>query len=235
MLIINNPSIYNYIKKHPKYKEYKDEIKAENIMTESGDEYDFDSDDVKVYYDKRDENDIIGVLDMKYDKNRNKVDLFKLRNKRQVSEKKRGIGITSLKGAVCDNAFEKDELLKISKKINAINFDPSGTRLELCEKIKERMLFLEKYSVDNKTYIIVPKNHSTYEFPFNLKDRVDYIKSKLKNFKVNIKKEDNGIFDGVRNKKYPKYIINIEGNLDQTLVSEFKLTKDGKKYTRIIE
>jgi hypothetical protein len=97
------------------------------------------------------------------------------------------------------------------------------------------MLFLEKYSVDNKTYIIVPKNHSTYEFPFNLKDRVDYIKRKLANFKVNVKKEDNGIFDGVRNKKYPKYIINIEGNLDQTLVSEFKLTKDGKKYTRIIE
>ena len=233
--LINNPSIYNYIKKHPKYKEYKDEIKAENVMTESLDDYDFDSDDVKVYYDRRDENDIIGVLDMKYDKNRNKVDLFKLRNKRQVSEKKRGIGITSLKGAVCDNAFEKDELLKISKKINAVNFDPSGTRLELCEKIKERMLFLEKYSVDNKTYIIVPKNHSTYEFPLNLKDRVDYIKSKLKNFKVSVKKEDNGIFDGIRNKKYPKYIINVEGNLDETLISEFKLIKDGKKYTRVIE
>jgi hypothetical protein len=172
---------------------------------------------------------------MKYDKNRNKVDLFKLRNKRQVSEKKRGIGITSLKGAVCDNAFEKDELLKISKKINAINFDPSGTRLELCEKIKERMLFLEKYSVDNKTYIIVPRNHSTYEFPFNLKDRVDYIKRKLVNFKVSIKKEDNGIFDGIRNKKYPKYIINVEGNLDENFISEFKFVKDGKKYTRIVE
>jgi hypothetical protein len=172
---------------------------------------------------------------MKYDKNRNKVDLFKLRNKRQVSEKKRGIGITSLKGAVCDNAFEKDELLKISKKINAINFDPSGTRLELCEKIKERMLFLEKYSVDNKTYIIVPRNHSTYEFPLNLKDRVDYIKRKLVNFKVSVKKEDNGIFDGIRNKKYPKYIINVEGNLDENFISEFKFVKDGKKYTRIVE
>ena len=97
------------------------------------------------------------------------------------------------------------------------------------------MLSYKAESADNKTYIIVPKNHSTYEFPFNLKDRVDYIKSKLKNFKVNVKKEDNGIFDGVRNKKYPKYIINVEGNLDENLVSEFKLTKDGKKYTRIIE
>jgi len=243
--LVNNPSIYNFIKKHPKYKEYKEEINNQSnsisITSESSQqtqEYDFDSEDVKNYYEKRDENDIIGILDMKLDKNRNKIEIFKLKNKRQVSDKKRGIGITSLKGAVCDNAFEKEELLKIGKKVNAINFDPSGTRIDICEKIRERMIFLEKYSVDNKTYLIVPKNHSLFEFPFNLKDRVEYIKNKIgqtKENKISIKKEDNGIFDGTRNKKYPKYIITVEGNVNQSLIDELKFTKDGKKYIKIVE
>jgi len=97
------------------------------------------------------------------------------------------------------------------------------------------MLFLEKYSVDNKTYLIVPKGHSIYDFPFNLKDRVDYIKEKLKEYKLTIKKEDNGIFDGVRNKKYPKYIITSNDEIDTSLVEELKFKKDGKKYSITIE
>jgi hypothetical protein len=52
---------------------------------------------------------------------------------------------------------------------------------------------------------------------------------------VSIKKEDNGIFDGIRNKKYPKYILTIEGEISESLVSELKLTKNGKKYTKLIE
>jgi len=235
--LINNPSIYNYIKKHPKYKEYKDEINTVSITTETTTdaEYDFDSDDVKNYYEKRDENEIVGILDMKMDKNKNKMEVFKLRNKREVQDKKRGIGITSLKGAVCDNAFEKEEILKIAKKINAMNFDPSGTRNDICQKIRERLIFLEKYSIDNKTYLIVPKNHSEFEFPFNLKDRVEYIKNKLKDYKVNVKKEDNGVFDGIRNKKYPKYTITVDDNLDKDLANSFKFTLSGKKYIKIIE
>lgn len=236
--LVNNPSIYNYIKKHPKYKEYKEELVSSTINSEdsiSFKEYDFDSEDVKLYYEKRDENEIVGILDMKLDKNKNRVELFKIRNKRQVSDKKRGIGITSLKGAVCDNAFEKEEVIKIAKKINAMNFDPTGTRIDICDKIRERLIFLEKYSVDNKTYLIVPKNHSEFEFPFNLKDRVEYVKNKLSNYKINIKKEDNGIFDGVRNKKYPKYIITVDETLDKDLAEEYKFTKDGKKYIKVIE
>jgi len=236
--LVNNPSIYNFIKKHPKYKDYQDEISTVSISSESSNvvvEYDFDSDDVKNYYEKREENEIIGILDMKLDKNRNKVELFKLRNKKEASDKKRGIGITSNKGAVCDNAFEKEELLKIAKKINAMNFNPSGTRIDICEKIRERMLFLEKFSIDNKTYLIVPQNHSEFEFPFNLKDRVEFIKNKFKDYKINVKKEDNGIFDGIRNKKYPKYILSIDGHIDQDLLDKYKFIKEGKKYIKIIE
>jgi len=241
-VLVNNPSIYNFIKKHPRYKEYKEEIKSESMLLSSesslsttDQSYDFDSGDVKNYYEKKNENDYVGILDMKLDKNRNKTDIFKIRAKIQVSDKKRGIGITSFKGAVCDNAFEKEELLKIAKKVNAINFNPSGTRSDICIQIKDRLLFLEKYNVDNITYLIIPKNHSEYEFPFNLKDRVEYVKNKLKDFKVSVKKEDNGIFDGIRNKKYPKYILNIEGEIDSSLADELKLTKSGKKYIKYIE
>ena len=111
-----------------------------------------------------------------------------------------------------------------------MNFDPSGTRNDICQKIRERLIFLEKYSIDNKTYLIVPKNHSEFEFPFNLKDRVEYIKNKLKDYKVNVKKEDNGVFDGIRNKKYPKYTITVDDNLDKDLANSFKFTLSGKKY-----
>jgi len=236
--LINNPSIYNYIKKHPKYKEYKDQIQSVLISSEESNinlEYDFNSSDVKEYYENKEENEIVGILDMKVDKNRNKVELFKIRNKREKSDKKRGIGITSLKGAVCDNAFDKDELLKIAKKINAMNFDPSGTRIDICEKIRERLLFLEKYNTENKIFLIIPKNHSEFEFPYNLKDRVAFIKNKLKDYKLNIKKEDNGIFDGVRNKKYPKYILTLDTAINNDLIEEFNFTKDGKKFIKIIE
>jgi len=242
--LVNNPSIYNYIKKYTKFKDIKEELDVESSSIKSdstsdskikSDEYDFTSDNVANYYEKREENDIVGILDMKIDKNRKRIEVFKLRNKREVSDKKRGTGITSLKGAICDNAFEKDEILKIAKKINAINFNPSGTRIEICEKIRERLIFLEKYSTDNKTYLLVPQNHSSYEFPFNLKDRITYIKSKLKNINITVEKEENGIFENVRNKKYPRFVLTINDIINDQIVDEFKFVKTGKKYIKIVE
>ncbi len=81
---------------------------------------------------------------------------------------------------------------------------------------------------------MVPKNHTKYEFPFNLKDRVAYIKSQLKNISLTIKKEDNGIFDNVRNKKYPRYVLTSTSTND-TLLKEFNFEKENKKYIKIIE
>ena len=50
------------------------------------------------------------------------------------------------------------------------------TRESLCNLIKNKLLFLEKYSTSkdkNKlTYIMIPFNHNDFEFPFNLEDRV---------------------------------------------------------------
>jgi hypothetical protein len=43
------------------------------------------------------------------------------------------------------------------------------------------MLELEKYATGNKkiTYIMIPKNHPIYPFPYNLEDRVEYIKNEI--------------------------------------------------------
>ena len=40
---------------------------------------------------------------------------------------------------------------------------------------------LEKYSegIDKKTYVIIPSNHPIYPFPYNLEDRVEFLKSKI--------------------------------------------------------
>ena len=56
--LISNPSIYNFIKLHPKYKEYKEELASAALSNESAnlDDYDFDSDDVINYYENREEN-----------------------------------------------------------------------------------------------------------------------------------------------------------------------------------
>mgnify|MGYP000619053226 CR=1 FL=1 len=47
----------------------------------------------------------------------------------------------------------------------------------------DKLLELEKYSKgkDKITYIMIPKNHPKYKFPFNLEDRTEYIKNKVSN------------------------------------------------------
>jgi len=44
------------------------------------------------------------------------------------------------------------------------------------------MLELEKYQTGDKkkTYIMIPANHPTYPFPYNLEDRVEFIMKNIK-------------------------------------------------------
>tara|TARA_B110000977_G_scaffold154054_1_gene195753 strand:- start:6243 stop:9590 length:3348 start_codon:yes stop_codon:yes gene_type:complete len=155
--------------------------------------YDFDS--VLEYYSKRDENFIVGIIDM----NTNKLaysddDLFKIREPREKNlDKKRGTGIPTFKGAVCSTSKSKGYLLKILEKLEKIsskyNF-PSKlkkakgeVRTNICNIIRDNLLILEKYSKTkdkNKiTYIMVPNKHPIYPFPYNLEDRVKYIVNEL--------------------------------------------------------
>ena len=65
-----------------------------------------------------------------------------------------------------------------------IEHTKGNTRTDVCNKIEERMLFLEKYATTkdkNKvSYVLIPIDHPDLPFPYNLEDRVDNILNKLK-------------------------------------------------------
>ena len=180
---INQVSLKNYIKQ--KYGDIKVDgptIEEKNINKKII-HYNFES--VIDYYDNRDENFIVGIIDKNFNKlASSENDLFKIRepiNKNTII--KRGTGIPTLKGAVCATSKNKGYLMKLIKKIP--NISPTEiTRINklirenICNEIRDKLLYLEKYSTskdNNKmTYVMIPANHLTFPFPFNLEDRIKH-------------------------------------------------------------
>ena len=237
---IDNPiPIKNYIK-----KTFDDKItivKKDKIID---DKYNFEP--VMEYYEDRLDFDIVGILDMVKSK-----EIFKIRDKRpKKTDLKRGLGIPTIKGAVCKNSKEKKELLQIIKNIPTDILDNSIKPLKregLCEIIKNKLLFLEKYSTskdNNKfNYIIIPFNHPTLLFPFNLEDRIKYILNTLqKNTGIkiphNVKKDDKGIFLDKRN-NYTRYIMTIKNSKilqnETDFITKYGGTLSNNVWTIIIE
>ena len=179
----NQVSLNNYVKQKFKTQYKKNDLEQKEDLSNNIEGYNFD--DTFDYYDERKEYFIVGIID----KNLNKLastdlDLFKIRPKRaKILDKKRGTGIPTFKGAVCSTSKDKEYLMKLVKKM------PNNTEKEvmrinkltrelICLEIKEKLLYLEKYSTtkdDNKmTYIMIPINHPIYKFPYNLEDRIKY-------------------------------------------------------------
>jgi hypothetical protein len=188
---INQVSLNNFVKQN--YKDYK---KFETIKEESVEEKHYNFEDVNKYYDERDENFIVGIID----KNINKlastdIDSFKIREPRaKILDKKRGTGIPTYNGAVCTTK-SKEYLIDVVKKIPNITKEEIDkfkklSRHFICNELKEKLLYLEKYSTtkdNNKvTYIMIPKDHKIYPFPYNLEDRVKYIIKDIKNISPDI-------------------------------------------------
>jgi len=183
----NLVSIKNYIKQT--FGDIKTKVVKETTKKKiSG--YDFEK--VLDYYDQRDENFIVGIID----KNLNQlvstdIDIFKIREPRAKKlDKKRGTNIPSFKGSTCANSKDRNYLIKIMKKIPNVQTEEIDaikklTREQICEKLKEKLLYLEKYSTsknNNKvTYVIIPYDHPTYPFPYNLEDRCKDIINKINN------------------------------------------------------
>jgi DNA polymerase III delta prime subunit len=198
------------------------------------------------YYDARKEFKYVGIVDKEVNRKKNKRademdDVFKIREERaKILDKKRGTGIPSLKGAVCATSKQKEYLENIAKKVGLSVNNKEETRQDLCNRIREKFIELEKYSTgkDKITYVMIPKDHPSIPFPLNLEDRIDYIKSKIKekirfSFNFDIKSEKG------KDKKDIKFIINI--NHDKKM-DEFKdlLTNlggklDKNKWTFIID
>lgn len=174
--------------------------------------YDFSN--VQSYYQLRLDNKHVGIIDI--DENNDK-EQFKLRlaiNKRE--NKKRGTGIQSITGAFCNNSKSRKYLIDTAVEIGLQKSNlVTKTRHQICELIKLQLLFKEKYMNDNTNYVIIPTNHPLYPFPYNLKDRTANLHKqisqyvKISNANVDTHKIHNGIFNGKRNKKYPRYEIRI--------------------------
>lgn len=210
LISLNNFTEHNYnIKEDNKAVEKK-------VVSKKG--YSFDN----KYYFTRPENFIVGIIDF----NKNKLlsdskDLFKIRDPRKKVDKKRGTGIPTLTGAVCATSKDKEYLEKVLEKLpkNIFSKNIKGSRINMCNEIKNRLLYLEKYSIKNnkKTYVMIPTNHDKYEFPYNLEDRVNMLLSQIKmiinrELDVKINKLDNGTFNGERNKSLVKYEILLNFN-----------------------
>ena len=206
-----------------KYGETKDkQVKESRERKTSIKGYDFETS--SEYYDNRHENFIVGIID----KNMNKLaseenDVFKIRPPlKKTTDKKRGTGIYSLKGAVCATSKDKEYLLKVLAKLFKMTDDTSklptkSSRENICEEIKKVLLYLEKYSTtkagNKMTFVIIPADHPKYPFPFNLedriKDRLKQIKKLVKrDFDSVVKKENNGKFMGEKNMK--SYVIELK-------------------------
>jgi superfamily II DNA or RNA helicase len=212
--------ISNYIKNNFDYKSVKNN-KDNKYKENKG--YDFDS--TMEYYEKRAENFIVGIIDKKTSSAEGTKDIFKIREPRaKVLDKKRGTGIPTLKGAVCSTSKDKKYLVNILKKLpknDLIEVKKSKTRDSLCKLIKNKLLFLEKYSTSkdkNKlTYIMIPSNHDELDFPFNLEDRIKDKINKInkiinRNINIIVNKSKNGIFLKKRNKDLLKYTIILDNS-----------------------
>ncbi len=220
----NMTPVKNYIKK--KYGDVKEEKREQKQEITTKKEYDFTS--IMDYYEKRNENFIVGIISM----NTNKLvsesdDIFKVRPPLgKAGDKKRGTGIYSLTGAVCATSKDKETLMKTIKKLKSmvdINIEHTlDNRDNMCSFIMKMLLYLEKYSTsknDNKiTYVMIPANHKKYAFPYNLEDRIKHIISRLKHliardFDYVVKKGKDGKFEGFKN--LPNYIIESNSAKDK--------------------
>jgi hypothetical protein len=157
--LINNLSLINYTKSFGEFKDTQVKNKKEEGYIYN-----------REYYDTRPENDYVGIIDKNISNRKTAIlgegDIFKIRKKYTIGEKKRGVGMSTYKGAVC-SVKEKYEIDEIAKSLGIKNLDNS--RIKLCEMIKDKLIEKEINNKEGKTYIIIPSNHSKYKFPLNKK------------------------------------------------------------------
>ena len=89
----------------------------------------------------------------------------------------------------------KEEIDKLKK----------STREDVCSFIRDKLMYLEKYSTSaskNKiTYLMVPIDHPKLKFPLNLEDRIDYLIKKLETLFPNILNIEDAVINMLKNWK----------------------------------
>ena len=134
-----------------------------------------------------------------------------IKNKLSRSIDKGVVGrvIRSKKGEIInDTSKDKDYLINLIKKLPNVSKDEIKridklTREDICNEIRNKLLYLEKYSTskdNNKmTYVMIPINHRNLPFPFNLEDRIKHHIKKInqiceRQVDVKVKKIKGGTF-----------------------------------------
>ncbi len=178
-------SLYNYLRNTTKYNlTNKSQDDAENAdeytdnILDNNQGYDFEN--VMDYYDSREEFKYVGIIDKGLSRRKSKKkdeinDVFKIRDKRgKILDKKRATGVVSFLGCVCTSK-DRNVIVDIAKTLNLT--DNNYTRESLCKMIQDELMDREKYQTGKHklTYFIVPFNHETLHFPYNLEDRRDYV------------------------------------------------------------
>ncbi|CAH6421403.1 DEAD/SNF2 helicase [uncultured virus] len=224
-------TLYNYIKNTAQYEDTTEEDnlteKEKGLQQVLYQPYDFES--AMEYYDNREESKWVGIIDKESSRRKTKSveelqDVFKLRPKRsKIQAKKRGTGITSVRGASCTTAFSRNKLLSIAKTID-VDIGQNDSREDICGKLRNRLFHLEKYSLDKDkiTYMMIPSNHPTIPFPLNIFDRKNSVLNQIKDrikFKIDIKTKD--IKKKVEGKNVVTYRIEIKNTNELKEFDEF--------------
>lgn len=260
--IYNKLSLKDYIYHTEEYRKYKDthrDLEKEEIPgIFVAQAYDFDSG--QEYYDSREENQYVGIIDQESARKKVKLaeevrDVFKIRTRRpKVLTKKRETGVPSFRGAVCRTSKDKDFLIKIAK-LAHLPVQESYSRITICDLIQNRFYDLEKYSTSkdkNKmTYLIIPTNHPDpkYTFPLNLEDRVKQILNDIQRetritvkpvINVHqIKKGDKRFPEAHRfpDIKYVYYEIEFDKSMDKyaDVLEAHHATKRGDKWVILVD
>jgi len=231
----NLVSINNYVKQN-----YKDYFKnTEKVINITAIEKKYDFDNILDYYNSREENFIVGIVDKNYNKNvSNEDDIFKIRPPLIKNvDKKRGIGISSFKGNTCSTYKDKKYLFNLLIKLDPQYKTKNINKHDICNLLKKTLLDLEKYGTtkdkNKKTFMIIPFNHPIYIFPYNLEDRILYIINNINKkigFKINYTVSKN-------NKSYEITIPNeLKNNLSscKELLDKYDFKIKNNNYTTII-
>ena len=243
----NQLSLYNYLKNVTKTVVGKTKKTQDMPIDKTLSIYNFD--DIREYYDSREEFKHVGIIDKESSRRKTKSldelsDVFKIREKRKKhSDKKRETGLASLLGSVCATSKDRAVLVDIAKDLN-VNTKKEETRFDICENIKDKLLFLEKYGTSKKktkmTYMIIPRNHPKLKFPYNIEDRKDHIVNSIKEkikFKLDLSVKE--LHSKVQGENVIFYSIELENTKDVSEFTDFLRSLGfvihGKKWIIIVD
>ena len=169
-----NSSVNNFIKSTPSLNKLEDTVLINEKKKVVLPTYIFDTE----YYENRKEHIYVGIIDAMVQKTKSSKneDVFKIRERKKESSKKREIGLPTLKGSVCATSKTREYLMNVAKTLKITTKEKN--RYRICDLIKNKLMYMEKY-IGGKTYLIIPKNHPIHKFPFNLEDRLEKTLSEI--------------------------------------------------------